>query len=125
MSGKESYPLARAGGGLRSLRSEPAAKRSILEEMGVDPERLRRSGRVLADAATFVERAAHTLAPSSSTLERVVAAVTVAQLGARLIPAAGRLLRRHPVGSLLLAAGFVGAFYLLRPQGAAARLRPG
>ena len=94
-----------------------------LKVMSVDTEILRRSGRTLADAATLVERAAHTLAPSSSTLERMAAAVTVARLGARLLPAGGRLLRRYPVGSVLLAAGFIGALYLLRPPRAAPRLR--
>lgn len=93
--------------------------------MSVDPESLRRSGRTLADAATLVERAAHTLAPSSSTLGRMAAAVTVARLGARLIPTGGRLLRRYPVGSLLLAAGFLGALYLLREPRPAPRSRIG
>jgi hypothetical protein len=82
--------------------------------MSVDSESLRWSGRMLADAATLVERAAHTVAPSSSALGRVAAAVSVAELGTRLIPAGGRLLRRHPVGSVLVLAGFLGALYLLR-----------
>jgi hypothetical protein len=93
--------------------------------MSIDPERLRRSGRTLADAATLIERAAHTLAPSSSTLERMAAAVTVVRLGARLIPAGGRLIRRYPVGSLLLAAGFLSALYLMRQPSVAPRLGPG
>ena len=93
--------------------------------MGIDPESLRRSGRTLADAATLIERAAHTLAPSSSTLERLAAAVTVVRLGARLIPAGGRLIRRYPVGSLLLAAGLLGALYLRREPRVAPRLRHG
>jgi hypothetical protein len=84
--------------------------------MRVDPEALKRSGRTLAEAAMLVERAAHTVAPSSSTLGRLVAAVSVARLGARLIPAGGRVLRRYPMGSLLVAAGFLAALYLVRPS---------
>lgn len=68
----------------------------------------------MAEAATLVERAAHTLAPSTSTLGRMAAAVTVARLGARVLPEAGRLLRRYPVTSLLVAAGLFGALYVMR-----------
>lgn len=82
--------------------------------MSIDSEQWRRSGRTLAEAATLVERAAHTLAPSSSTLGRMAAAVTVARLGARLIPVAGRLLRRYPASSLLVAAGLFGALYVMQ-----------
>ena len=84
-----------------------------MSTMSVDPDRLRWSGRVLADAATLVEKAAHTVSPSSSAFGRVAAAVSVVELGARLIPAGGRLLRRYPVGSLLVIAGVVGALYVM------------
>lgn len=92
--------------------------------MRVDPDALKHSGRTLADAATLIERAAHTVAPSSSTLGRLVAAVSVARLGARLIPAGQRLLRRYPVASLLVVAGFLGALYLTRASRAPLRPRP-
>jgi hypothetical protein len=85
--------------------------------MNIGSERWRRSGRTMAQAATLIERAAHTLAPSTSTLGRMAAAVTVARLGARLIPAAARSLRRYPLSSLLVAAGLLGALYVMRaPQ---------
>lgn len=93
--------------------------------MRVDPDASRHSGRTLADAVMLIERAAHTVAPSSSILGRIVAAASVARLGARLIPVGGRLLRRYPAGSLLAAAGFLGALYLIRASRAPLRPRPG
>gem|GEM_PF-3550998 len=82
--------------------------------MSIDPDRLGRSGGRLAETGHLLERAAHAIHPASSTLGRVVAAVSVARLGARLIPAGGRLLRRHPVASLLVTAGLLSALYLAR-----------
>jgi hypothetical protein len=85
--------------------------------MSVDSERLDRlvhSGRKLADTGRLLEWGAHALHPASSNLGRLVAAVSVARLGATLLPAAGRALRRHPVASLLLAAGLLGALYWAR-----------
>lgn len=93
--------------------------------MSVDPDQLGRSGGRLADAGHLLERAAHAVHPASSALGRVAAAVSVVRLGARLIPAGGRLLRRHPVGSLLVAAGFLGVLYLARAPRSSPRLRLG
>lgn len=93
--------------------------------MSVDPDHLGRSGGTIADIGHLVERAAHVIGPASSTLGRVAAAVSVAKLGARLVPAGGRLLRRYPAGSLLVLAGLLGALYLLRSPAAAPRARPG
>lgn len=81
--------------------------------MSVDPEHLRQSDRILSDTGTLAERAAHAARPSSSTLGRIAAAISVAQLGARLIPVGGRLLRRYPVGSLLVVVGLLGALYVM------------
>jgi len=89
--------------------------------MSVDPEQLRQSGRTLSQTGTLVEKAAHAARSSNSTLGRIASAITVLELGARLIPAAGRLLRRYPVGSLLLVAGLLGALYLTGTQQAATR----
>ena len=82
--------------------------------MSFDPEHLGRSGRGLADTGRLLEWAALAMHPSSTTLGRVAAAAAVARLGARLGPAGGRLLRRHPVASLLVAAGLLAALYLAR-----------
>ncbi len=85
--------------------------------MSVDPERLDRlvhSGRKLADTGRLLEWGAHVLHPASSGVGRVVAEISVARLGATLLPAGARALRRHPVVSLLLAAGLLGALYLSR-----------
>lgn len=80
--------------------------------MSVDPNDLRRTGRTLSDTGALVDRAAHAAKPSSSTLGRIAAAISIVQLGARLLPAGGRLLRRYPVGSLLIVVGLLGALYL-------------
>lgn len=83
--------------------------------MRLDPDHLGRSGRHLADTGRLLQWAAHVTHPESSGLERVTAAVALITLGARLLPAGGRLLKRYPVASLLVAAGLLGALYLSRP----------
>jgi hypothetical protein len=92
--------------------------------MSVDTERPGQSGGILADTGYLIERIAHAFAPASPMLGRVAAAVSIARLGTRLVPAGGRMIRRHPVGSALLAAGMIGAVYLLRSQATASRSRP-
>ena len=82
--------------------------------MSAHADHLGESGRTLADAGRLIERAAHAVGPESPTLGRVAAAITAVRLAVRVVPAAGRLLRRYPVGSLLFAAGVVGALYLWR-----------
>lgn len=84
--------------------------------MSVDPDHLGRSGRTLADIGALIERLAHAVGPASPALGRVAAAVSVARLGARLIPAGGRLIRRYPAVSLLVLGGCLGALYLARPR---------
>lgn len=93
--------------------------------MRVDPEHLGRSGRGLADTGHLLERAAHAVHPASSAIGRVAAAITVVRLGARLIPAGGRLFRQYPVASLLVVAGFLGALYLARAPQSSPDLRLG
>lgn len=82
--------------------------------MSVNADYMGRSGGLLAEVGYLVERAAHALGPASSTLGRVVAAVAVAKHAARLLPPGARLIRRHPVGSVLVLGGCLGALYLLR-----------
>jgi hypothetical protein len=93
--------------------------------MSARADHLGESGRALADAGRLIERAAHAAGPESPTLGRVVAAITAVRLGARVIPAAGRLLRRYPRGSLLFGAALAGALYLWRSPLARSRGRPG
>jgi hypothetical protein len=92
--------------------------------MSVDSDSLRQSGRTLSNAGTLVESAAHAARPSTFTLGRIAAGISVAQLGMRLIPLGGRLLRRYPVGSLLVVAGLVGALYLSSEPQVPSRARP-
>lgn len=82
--------------------------------MSVDADHMGWSGGMLAEIGYLIERAAHAVGPASSTLGRVVAAVAVAKHGARLLPEGARLVRRHPVGALLVLGGCLGALYLLR-----------
>lgn len=91
----------------------------------MDSDYLGRSSGALADVARLVERAAHAAGPATSTLGRITAAVSVAKLAARLIPAGGRLVRRHPAGSLWVAAGLLGALYLMRSRRPPSRPRYG
>ncbi|MGH8180060.1 MAG: hypothetical protein ACRETR_03675 [Steroidobacteraceae bacterium] len=93
--------------------------------MTVDPDHLRPSGGTLADAGHLLERIALAVGPVSPTLGRVAAAISIARLGARLLPAGGRFFRRHPVGSVLVVAGVLGAIYLLRPLPFSPRQRLG
>ena len=82
--------------------------------MGLDPDHLGRSGGMLSDFGRLLERAAHAAGPASSMAGRLAAALSVVQLGGRLIPSGGRLVRRHPVGSMLVLAGVLGTVYLSR-----------
>ena len=91
--------------------------------MSIDSDRLGESGSRVADAGHLAERFAHALGPASAMLGRLAAAVSVAQLAARLLPTSGRLLRRHPVASLLVVAGLLGALYLAQEESRSHRLR--
>ena len=93
--------------------------------MSVDADHLGRSGGILAETGYLLERIVHALAPASPMLGRVAAGVSIVRLGSRLVPAGARMIRRHPVGSALLAAGLLGAVYLLRSQATSSRSRPG
>lgn len=93
--------------------------------MRLDFDHLSRSGRNIADTGRLLQWAAHAGHPESSALERVAAALSLVTLGARLIPTGGRLVRRHPVASLLVAAGLLGALYLSRGPRRSPRLRYG
>lgn len=93
--------------------------------MSVDPDHLGWSGGRLAEVGHLAERAAHVIGPASSALGRVAAAISVVKLGVRVIPEGGRLLRRYPVASALVVAGFLGALYLAREPRRSPRLHRG
>jgi len=74
------------------------------------------SAQTASEAGAFVENAAGAAAPTNSTLGRVGAAVSAVQIGARLLPGAWRLIKRHPVASSLTIAGLLWAAYAMRPS---------
>ena len=82
--------------------------------MGIFHDDVGRSARALSEMGSFVERAAHATNPSHSTIARVGAAVSVAKLGSRLLPAGWRLFKRYPLASTLAVAGLAVAVYLAR-----------
>lgn len=82
--------------------------------MGIIHDEVGRSARALSDMGSFVERAAHATNPSHSTIGRVGAAVAVAKLGGRLLPAGWRLFRRYPLGSTMAVGGAALVLYLAR-----------
>lgn len=84
-------------------------------DMGIRHDDMRRSGRALSHLGAFVERAAQAANPSRSKLGRAAAVVTVARLGARLLPAGLRLARRYPLASTLAISGILLALYATRP----------
>jgi len=84
--------------------------------MSIRHDDLGRSGRALSDLGSFVERAARAANPSRSKLGRATAVVTVAKLGAQLLPVGWRLARRYPVASTVAIAGILLALYASRSQ---------
>ena len=80
-----------------------------------------RSGRALSHLGAFVERAAHAANPSRSKVGRAAAIVTVARLGARLLPVGWRFAKRYPLASTIAISGFLLALYTTRPPRTAPR----
>lgn len=93
--------------------------------MRLSHDDLGRSARALSEVGAFVERAAHATNPSHSRFGRAGAAVSVATLGARLVPAGWRFFKRNPGASILMLAGIALAAYLTRPARASAPLSAG
>ena len=79
-----------------------------------------RSAQTASHAGAFVQSVAGVANPSKSALGRVAAAVSAAKLGARVLPAGWRLVKRYPVASAVTVAALVGLVYLTRPM----RMRP-
>lgn len=80
----------------------------------MNPEEVRRSAQTVSHTGALLESAAHAAKPTTSPLGRVGAAISIARLGARLLPEARRLFRRYPLVSALTVAGMIGAMYLSR-----------
>lgn len=69
-----------------------------------------------SNTGAFMETAAGAADPSRSILRRLGAAASAVKLGADLLPAGWRLVRRYPVASTLALAGLAVALYLTRPS---------
>jgi hypothetical protein len=78
---------------------------------------------VASDTGAFVQKAAGAAAPSGSMVGRVVDTAAAAKVGARLIPAAWRMIKRYPLGTSLIIIGLVAAASLL-PRGTLTRHKP-
>lgn len=74
------------------------------------------SAQTASDASAFVQKAAHVSDGSKSVIGRVGATASAVSLGARLLPAALRFLRRYPVAGTLAVAGAVLVVYALRSR---------
>jgi hypothetical protein len=72
------------------------------------------SAQTAADAGAFVQKAARVGDGSSSVIRRVGAAASAVSVGARLLPAGLRFLRRYPIAATLVVAGIALAVYSLR-----------
>ena len=72
------------------------------------------SAKTASDASAFVQKAAHVSDDSNSVIGRVGAAASAVSLGARLLPAGLRFLRRYPIAGTLVVAGIALAVYSLR-----------
>jgi len=69
---------------------------------------------VAAKAGSFVEKAASAGSPGHATLGRIGQTAGAVQLGARLLPAFWRFIKRHPVGGAVAIAALAGVAYLVR-----------
>jgi hypothetical protein len=74
------------------------------------------SAQTASDASAFVQKAAHVSDDSNSLIGRVGATASAMSLGARLLPAGLRFLRRYPVAGTLVVAGVVLVAYSLRSR---------
>jgi hypothetical protein len=72
------------------------------------------SAKTTSEAGAFVEKAAGAATPTNSMLGRVGAAASAIKIGARLLPAAWRLMKRYPVASSFVIAGALWAAYAMR-----------
>lgn len=69
---------------------------------------------VTAKAGSMVEKVAAAGSPERATLGRIGKAAAAVQLGVRVLPAAWRFVKRHPLGGSMAIAAFIGVAYLVR-----------
>ncbi len=69
---------------------------------------------VAAKAGSFVEKVASAGSPEHGTLGRIGKTAAAVQLGARVLPAFWRFIKRHPVGGTVAIAALAGVAYLVR-----------
>ncbi len=72
------------------------------------------AAKVAAHAGSFVEKAAGAGSPERGTLSRIGEGAAAVKVGARLLPALWRFIKRHPVGGSLAVAALVGVAYWMR-----------
>jgi hypothetical protein len=69
---------------------------------------------VTAKAGSFVEKVAAAGSPERGTLGRIGKSAAAVKLGASLLPAVWRFVRRHPVGGSLAIVTLVGVAFWVR-----------
>lgn len=69
---------------------------------------------VAAQAGSFVEKVASAGSPDHGALGRVGKSVAAVRIGARLLPALWRFVKRHPVGGSVALVALVGVAYWMR-----------
>jgi len=69
---------------------------------------------VASQAGAFVEKVASAGNPSGGTLGRIGEGAAAVKVGARLIPATWRFVKRHPVGGSLAIVALIGIAYWMR-----------
>jgi hypothetical protein len=69
---------------------------------------------VAAKAGSFVEKVAAAGSPEHGTLGRIGKSAAAVKLGARVIPAFWRFVKRHPVGGSVAIVALVGMAYWVR-----------
>jgi len=83
-----------------------------------------RPAEVASDTGNLVENVASAAAPSRSSLGRVIDTAVAVKVGARLLPGAWRLFKRHPWGSALVIVGLASAVRLLLAEGTPSHRKP-
>jgi hypothetical protein len=69
---------------------------------------------VAAQTGSFVEKVASAGSPERATLGRIGKSAAAVKIGARLLPALWRFIKRHPVGGSVAIAALVGVTYWIR-----------
>jgi len=77
---------------------------------------------VAAKTGSFVEKVASAGSPERAALGRIGKGAAAVQIGARLIPAAWRFVKRHPMGGSVAIAALVWVAYMMRMDAAKDRL---